>query len=246
MVDRKIGLLCVAPAGDSFQGRNVLPAQATQTAVCMGFDGSDGIDPATSGVTGRHGATGYSRLRPGITGWSRRFRDERTGCDRPRPGAARPSLCGRRVVGMVPTSTTLPSDEHTRTVVAGAWRGERSSSAGRLPVFPGAEQAVTAVRSDVRRVHDDSRETAESRPRRAVPRARRRRQTAARSDECLELPHAQLLLSRLTTRNVPGAGCACGDAAARSVAGIVCSDSSSRGRAARRLRTGPRRNCSRL
>jgi RNA polymerase sigma factor (sigma-70 family) len=48
----------------------------------------------------------------------------------------------------------------------------------------------------VRRVHDDSRETAKSRPRRAVPRARRRRQTAARSDECLELPHAQLLLSR--------------------------------------------------
>jgi hypothetical protein len=115
------------------------------------------------------------------------------------------------VVGMVPTSTTLPSDEHTRIVVAGAWRGERSSSAGRLPVFPRAEQAVKAVRSDVCRVHDDSWETAESRPRRAVPRARRRRQTAARS-----------------------------------VAGIVCSDSSSRGRAARRLRTGPRRNCNRL
>jgi hypothetical protein len=35
--------------------------------------------------------------------------------------------------------------------------------------------------------------------------------------------------SPATTRNVPGAGCACGDAAARSVAGIVCNDSSSRG-----------------
>jgi hypothetical protein len=30
--------------------------------------GATGLEPATSGVTGRHGATGYDRLRPGITG----------------------------------------------------------------------------------------------------------------------------------------------------------------------------------
>jgi hypothetical protein len=32
------------------------------------FTGATGLEPATSGVTGRHSATGYSRLRPGITG----------------------------------------------------------------------------------------------------------------------------------------------------------------------------------
>jgi hypothetical protein len=30
--------------------------------------GATGLEPATSGVTGRHGATGYDWLRPGITG----------------------------------------------------------------------------------------------------------------------------------------------------------------------------------
>jgi hypothetical protein len=33
-------------------------------------------------VTGRYGAAAYDRLRPGITGHSRRFFDRRTGCDR--------------------------------------------------------------------------------------------------------------------------------------------------------------------
>jgi hypothetical protein len=30
--------------------------------------GATGLEPATSGVTGRYGATGYDWLRPGITG----------------------------------------------------------------------------------------------------------------------------------------------------------------------------------
>jgi hypothetical protein len=62
--------------------------------------------PATSGVTGRHRVTGYSRLRPGITGYSRHFFDPRTGCDRLRPAATRHSLCRSCVVKVMPTSTT--------------------------------------------------------------------------------------------------------------------------------------------
>ena len=49
--------------------------------------GATGLEPATSGVTGRNSATGYDRRRPGITGWSRHFSAERTGCDRLRPAA---------------------------------------------------------------------------------------------------------------------------------------------------------------
>jgi hypothetical protein len=33
-----------------------------------GVAGVTGVDPATSGVTGRHGPTSYNRLRAGITG----------------------------------------------------------------------------------------------------------------------------------------------------------------------------------
>jgi hypothetical protein len=47
-----------------------------------GITGATGLEPATSGVTGRHGATGYSRLRAGISRWSRHSLDSRTGCDR--------------------------------------------------------------------------------------------------------------------------------------------------------------------
>ena len=63
--------------------------------------GATGLEPATSGVTGRHGATGYHRLRPEITGWSRHFLAERAGCDRLRPATTRQSLCSTRVVGLV-------------------------------------------------------------------------------------------------------------------------------------------------
>jgi hypothetical protein len=68
--------------------------------------GATGLEPATSGVTGRPGATSYDRLRPGITGYSGDFLTERTGSDRLRPASTRHSLCGRCVVGVVPSSTT--------------------------------------------------------------------------------------------------------------------------------------------
>src|SRR5215218_5769720 len=74
--------------------------------LCREFTGATGLEPATSGVTGRHGATGSNRLRPGITGYSRGIRDARTGCDRLQPAATWHSLCGMRVVEVVTTSTT--------------------------------------------------------------------------------------------------------------------------------------------
>jgi hypothetical protein len=69
--------------------------------------GATGLEPATSGVTGRYGRTGYDRLRPGITGCSRHFLGSRTGCGRLRPASTRYSLCGRCVVGAVPSTTTI-------------------------------------------------------------------------------------------------------------------------------------------
>src|SRR2546423_9135725 len=51
--------------------------------------GATGLEPATSGVTGRYELNRHSRLRPGITGWSRHFVQSRTGCDRLRPAATR-------------------------------------------------------------------------------------------------------------------------------------------------------------
>jgi hypothetical protein len=68
--------------------------------------GATGLEPATSGVTGRHGATGYYRLRPGITCYSRHFLIERAGYDRLRPATVGHSPCSRRVVDVMPASTT--------------------------------------------------------------------------------------------------------------------------------------------
>jgi hypothetical protein len=76
--------------------------------ICRSFlTGATGLEPATSGVTGRCGAIGYNRLRPGITGWSGHFRSERTGCDRLRPAATRQGLCGRCVAGVVSVLATV-------------------------------------------------------------------------------------------------------------------------------------------
>jgi hypothetical protein len=53
--------------------------------------GAKGLEPATSGVTGRHGATGYNRLRPELhatAGLSSSSRPVVTGYDRLRPGTA--------------------------------------------------------------------------------------------------------------------------------------------------------------
>jgi hypothetical protein len=76
---------------------------------CRAFTGATGLEPATSGVTGRDGATGHSRLRPGISSYSRHFASERTGCDRLRPAATRHSLCGGCVAGVVPMTATIQS-----------------------------------------------------------------------------------------------------------------------------------------
>ncbi len=73
----------------------------------VGFRGPEGWDSsATSGVTGRYGATGYDRLRPEITGWGRRFLDRRTGYNRLRSAATRHSLCGTSVVHNASVLTT--------------------------------------------------------------------------------------------------------------------------------------------
>jgi hypothetical protein len=82
----------------------------TTNCVCLQAlreTGATGLEPATSGVTGRYGSTGYSRLRPVIAGCSRHFLGSRTGCGRLRPASTRYSLCGRCVVGAVPSSTTI-------------------------------------------------------------------------------------------------------------------------------------------
>jgi hypothetical protein len=36
--------------------------------ICRAFTGATGLEPATSGVTGRYGLNRYSGLAPGITG----------------------------------------------------------------------------------------------------------------------------------------------------------------------------------
>jgi hypothetical protein len=70
--------------------------------------GATGLEPATSGVTDRYRLHGYSRLRPRITGYSRRFVAERPGCDRLQPATTRQSLCSRRVVAVVSDEATDP------------------------------------------------------------------------------------------------------------------------------------------
>ena len=84
---------------------------AKNMPICRYLAGATGLEPATSGVTGRYGPTGYGWLRPGIRGYSRHFLDERTGSDRLRPAVARQSLCGMRVVRVVPISTTMPAQD---------------------------------------------------------------------------------------------------------------------------------------
>ena len=89
MVEPETGAIRVVSRGDSFQAWNPLPDQATEIPICRDFTGATGLEPATSGVTGRYSLNRYSGLRPGITGWSRHFSAERTGCDRLRPASTR-------------------------------------------------------------------------------------------------------------------------------------------------------------
>ena len=84
------------------------PKQATASVDLQALyeAGATGLEPATS-ATGRYGRNRHGRLRPGITGWSRHFLAERTGCDRLRPAAARQGLCGRCVAELMADLTTL-------------------------------------------------------------------------------------------------------------------------------------------
>ena len=73
------------------------------------FTGATGLEPATSGVTGRYGRYRHKGLRPGITGQSRHFVPERTGCDRLRAVIARQSLCSTCVVELLSDQATASS-----------------------------------------------------------------------------------------------------------------------------------------
>src|SRR5207244_1014741 len=72
------------------------------------FTGATGLEPATSGVTGRDGLHRHSQRRPCVAGESRHFFLWRTGCDRVRAAATRQSLCGICVGGAVSPPTTRP------------------------------------------------------------------------------------------------------------------------------------------
>ncbi len=63
------------------------------------FTGATGLEPATSGVTGRYVLNRHSRPPPGFTRQSRQFVAARTGYYRLRPGTTRQGLCSTRVVG---------------------------------------------------------------------------------------------------------------------------------------------------
>ena len=78
----------------------VTPIQATANADLQALHrtGATGLEPATSGVTGRYGLNRHRRLPSRTTGRSRQFVPNRTGCDRPRLAAARQRPCSTRVV----------------------------------------------------------------------------------------------------------------------------------------------------
>ena len=90
--------------------------------ICRSFTGATGLEPATSGVTGRYELNRYDLLPPGITGYSRHFVSARTGCDPLRPAAARHNLCSTRVVGLVSDRATksaaLPVEASTSDELA--------------------------------------------------------------------------------------------------------------------------------
>jgi len=70
------------------------------------------------------GATGYSRLQPGITDYSRAFFVEPTGCDRLRPATTRHGLCGSCVVDLMSTPPTARrSASMSSTVDTPPYRG---------------------------------------------------------------------------------------------------------------------------
>src|SRR5919106_3286615 len=68
--------------------------------ICRYFTGATGLEPATSGVTGRYRLNRHDRLRPRITGWSGDFVLDRTGYDRLRPATTWWSLCSTCVIDL--------------------------------------------------------------------------------------------------------------------------------------------------
>ncbi len=63
-------VLLAGSARDGSEGRrSFVPVLATKDAYFAGTStGATGLEPATSGVTGRYGLNRYSGLAPGITG----------------------------------------------------------------------------------------------------------------------------------------------------------------------------------
>jgi hypothetical protein len=86
-------------AGSREAGGRLYPTQQKNCRFCRTFTGATGLEPATSGVTGRL-----------------------------RSAAIRQSLCGRRVVDLMPTSATAPKG---RFEVAPRWSA--SADLGRPP-----------------------------------------------------------------------------------------------------------------
>jgi hypothetical protein len=110
--------------------RSFGPDQRQNLPICRYFTGATGREPATSGVTGRYNRNRYSRLRPGITGWSRHFVSARTGSDRLRPATARQDMCCTCVVDLFAikaTSVTFSAGARVR------WRGRRILTATWTP-----------------------------------------------------------------------------------------------------------------
>ena len=92
-----------------------------------GFTGATGLEPATSGVTGRNRRNRHSRVRPGIIGHSRHFLAERTGYGRLRPARTRQDVCRTCVVALFTIETTAAFPRPGLTTASG-WRtvGSRS------------------------------------------------------------------------------------------------------------------------
>jgi hypothetical protein len=85
------------------EGRKLASVETTEDAVLPALQeaGATGLEPATSGVTGRHGETDYSRLRPGMRDGDRPAADngaadDRATADRDQPSSGSP--CSSRPV----------------------------------------------------------------------------------------------------------------------------------------------------
>src|SRR5918994_4407645 len=125
---------------------------------CRVFTGATGLEPATSGVTGRYGRTGYDRLRPGITAHSRHFVAKPTGSDRLRSATTRHGLCSTCVLDLLARQPTEDDAsawtywDQPASARCGPEPGTISTSAGSTPLSSRATStALTLLRSLRRR-----------------------------------------------------------------------------------------------